>query len=338
MSYKINAAGKILDDNIITLVDEVEVDAGKLKELEQKKKLKQLNMFSKQVTDRLIKDNIPPTPANFTIYFEKLLEDKTPTQKESIDKILDLNSSEYEIEKEYMSKTDSFLKENFDKTKKLMDGVNEIYSKVNKIKSAIKSKSVELTKNPTKANVLSFEKSVSSMISSLQQSQESLKENYIGISALMKSFNKESIFDKKYGVYNKKYLFDSIEAELSNLKNFHYKGVIISFKVKDDILKSIKLQMDRDLIIKTVASIVLERSRRSDIIAHFDDGMFILLLKHTDTNQAQKAIKSIQELISFSNFFIDSKNIKVQFDYCIKEIDTTFSAEILVGTAIEGLY
>ena len=338
MSYKINAAGKILDDNIITLVDEVEVDAGKLKELEQKKKLKQLNMFSKQVTDRLIKDNIPPTPANFTIYFEKLLEDKTPTQKESIDKILDLNSSEYEIEKEYMSKTDSFLKENFDKTKKLMDGVNEIYSKVNKIKSAIKSKSVELTKNPTKANVLSFEKSISSMISSLQQSQESLKENYIGISALMKSFNKESIFDKKYGVYNKKYLFDSIETELSNLKNFHYESVIISFKVKDDILKSIKLQMDRDLIIKTVVSIVLERSRRSDIIAHFDDGMFILLLKHTDTNQAQKAIKSIQELISFSNFFIDSKNIKVQFDYCIKEIDTTFSAEILVGTAIEGLY
>lgn len=338
MSYKINAAGKILDDNIITLADEVEVDDDKLKELEQKKKLKQLNMFSKQVTDRLIKDNIPPTPANFTIYFEKLLEDKTPTQKESIDKILDLNSSEYEIEKEYMSKTDSFLKENFDKTKKLMDGVNEIYSKVNKIKSAIKSKSVELTKNPTKANVLSFEKSVSSMISSLQQSQESLKENYIGISALMKSFNKESIFDKKYGVYNKKYLFDSIETELSNLKNFHYKGVIISFKVKDDILKSIKLQMDRDLLIKTVASIVLERSRRSDIIAHFDDGMFILLLKHTDTNQAQKAIKSIQELISFSNFFIDSKNIKVQFDYCIKEIDTTFSAEMLVGTAIEGLY
>lgn len=338
MSYKINAAGKILDDNIITLADEVEVDDGKLKELEQKKKLKQLNMFSKQVTDRLIKDNIPPTPANFTIYFEKLLEDKTPTQKESIDKILDLNSSEYEIEKEYMSKTDSFLKENFDKTKKLMDGVNEIYSKVNKIKSAIKSKSVELTKNPTKANVLSFEKSISSMISSLQQNQESLKENYIGISALMKSFNKESIFDKKYGVYNKKYLFDSIETELSNLKNFHYKGVIISFKVKDDILKSIKLQMDRDLLIKTVASIVLERSRRSDIIAHFDDGIFILLLKHTDTNQAQKAIKSIQELISFSNFFIDSKNIKVQFDYCIKEIDTTFSAEILVGTAIEGLY
>lgn len=338
MSYKINAAGKILDDNIITLADEVEVDDDKLKELEQKKKLKQLNIFSKQVTDRLIKDNIPPTPANFTIYFEKLLEDKTPTQKESIDKILDLNSSEYEIEKEYMSKTDSFLKENFDKTKKLMDGVNEIYSKVNKIKSAIKSKSVELTKNPTKANVLSFEKSISSMISSLQQSQESLKENYIGISALMKSFNKESIFDKKYGVYNKKYLFDSIETELSNLKNFHYKGVIISFKVKDDILKSIKLQMDRDLIIKTVVSIVLERSRRSDIIAHFDDGMFILLLKHTDTNQAQKAIKSIQELISFSNFFIDSKNIKVQFDYCIKEIDTTFSAEILVGTAIEGLY
>ena len=338
MSYKINAAGKILDDNIITLVDEVEVDAGKLNELEQKKKLKQLNMFSKQVTDRLIKDNIPPTPANFTIYFEKLLEDKAPIQRESIDKILDLNSSEYEIEKEYMSKTDSFLKENFDKTKKLMDGVNEIYSKVNKIKSAIKSKSVELTKNPTKANVLSFEKSVSSMISSLQQNQESLKENYIGISALMKSFNKESIFDKKYGVYNKKYLFDSIETELSNLKNFHYKGVIISFKVKDDILKSIKLQMDRDLLIKTVASIVLERSRRSDIIAHFDDGIFILLLKHTDTNQAQKAIKSIQELISFSNFFIDSKNIKVQFDYCIKEIDTTFSAEILVGTAIEGLY
>lgn len=339
MSYKINGAGKIMDDTIVDLAEEVEeIDEAQLRELEQKKKLKQLNLFAKQVTDRLIKENIPPTPANFSIYFEKLLEDKAPAQKESIDDILDLNSSGDEIEQEYMTRTDSFLKQNFDETKKLMDGVNLLYSKVNKIKSVIKTKGIEISKSPTKANVLSFEKSVASALSSVQKDQENLKEDYAGISSLMKSFNKESIFDKKFEVYNKKYLFDAITKELSNLKNFNYHSSLISFKVSDSVLKGIKLQMDRDLVIKTVAKMILDRSRRSDILAHFDEGVFVLLLKHTNSEQASKAIKSIQELVSFSNFFIDSKNIKVQFDYIIKELDIELNAQELVGTAVEGLY
>ena len=335
MSYKINGAGDIMDSTVVTLVDDI--DEKELIKLEQKKKLKQLNMFSKQVTDRLIRDNIPPTPANFSIYFEKLLEDKAPSQKESIDKILDLNDND-EIEKEYMNKMDSFLKKNFDETKKLMDGVNSLYTKVNKVKSILKSKAVEISKNPTKASILSFEKNVESALLAIQKNQENLKEDYEGISTLMKSFNKESIFDKKYDVYNKKYLFDSTETELSNIKNFNHKSVIISLKINDDILKDVKLQMDRDLVTKTVAKMILDRSRRSDVVAHFDDGVFILLLKHTNSEQASKAIKSIQELVSFSNFFIDSKNIKVQFDYFIKELDFNLSAEELVGSAVEGLY
>ena len=35
-----------------------------------------LEMYSKEVLSQLIHDNLPPTPNNFALYFDRLLEDK----------------------------------------------------------------------------------------------------------------------------------------------------------------------------------------------------------------------------------------------------------------------
>jgi len=335
MQFKVDRTGEVVADTIETK-EEVVLSKAQVEANERKRKLQQINLFAKQVVDRMIKDMVPPSPANYLIYFEKYLEEKSPAQKEAIEHILELEKQS-DAHKEYMFRMDNYLRENFDSTKKILDDINGLYSQVNKIKKYIKTKGTELSKNPTKSNIISFESKISAALNKLEKQQEEVKEDYINISNLMKNFNKESIFDKKYEVYNKKYFLDSLKLELENMKNFSYKSSMIAFMVKKDILKDVKLQSDRDIIVKTVSNMILERSRRSDILAHYDDGIFLLILKHTDIENAKKAVTSIKNFVSFSNFIIDGKQIQAKIDTNIVELDYNVSIDELIGTAIEGL-
>jgi len=335
MQFKIDNTGEVVADTVETQEKKV-LSPFEIESKEKKKKLQQINLFAKQVVDRMIKDMIPPTPANYLVYFEKYLEEKSPAQKEAIQNILEMEKQS-DAHKEYMFRMDSYLRENFESTKKILDDINSLYSQVNKIKKYIKTKGSELSKNPTKTNIMSFETKITSALNMLQKQQDEVKEDYVTISNLMKNFNKASIFDKKYEVYNKKYFFDILKVELENMKNFSYKSSMIAFMIKKDVLKDVKLQSDRDIIIKTVSNMILERSRRSDILAHYDDGIFLLILKHTDIENAKKAVASINNFVSFSNFIIDGKQIQAKIDTHIVELDYNLSTDELIGSAIEGL-
>jgi len=335
MQFKVDETGEVVAEAVETN-EEVVLSRAQIEAQERKKKLQQINLFGKQVVDRMIKDGIPPSPTNYLIYFEKYLEEKSPAQKEAIQEILEMEKQS-DAHKEYLFRMDSYLRDNFDSTKKILEDINSLYSQVNKIKKYIKTKGTELSKNPTKSNIISFESKITSALNMLQKQQEEVKEDYQSISNLMKNFNKDSIFDKKYEVYNKKYFMDMLKVELENMKNFSYKSSMIAFMVKKDILKDVKLQSDRDIIIKTVSNMILDRSRRSDILAHYDDGIFLLILKHTDLENANKAVSSIKNFVSFSNFIIDGKQIQAKIDTNVIELDYNISIDELIGSAIEGL-
>jgi GGDEF domain-containing protein len=334
MQFKVDKTGKVVA-NSMESVGGVTISQKELDLREKKKKLQQINLFAKQIVDRMIKDIIPPTPANYLIFFEKFLEEKSPAQKEAIEKILELERQS-DTYKDYMARMDSYLKENFDNTKKILDDINGLYSQINKIKNFVKLKGLELIKNPTKTNILLFENKITSILNSVEKYQKKVKEDYKVITNLMKNFDKETIFDKKYEVYNKKYFMDILKSELGNMKNFSYKSSLVAFKVKKDILKDVKLQSDRDIIVKTVSNIILKRSRRSDILAYYDDGIFLLIFKHTDFEQAKKAVESIKNFVSFSNFIIEGKQIQAKIDTNIVELDPRLSIDEIIGSAIEG--
>ncbi len=332
--YKIDKAGKVMSNEGIGK-DKKDMEVTN-KKIEPKKRFQNINLFAKQVIEKMKKDDVLPSPSNYMNYFEKMLIEKSPAQRAAIEEILHLENDS-EIEKEYMSKVDYFLNESFDKTKTLLDDINTNYSKIAKIKNFIKSKGVELSKNPTMANIRGFESKITQATLSIEKEQEKVKQDYLNLTELIKEFNKESIFDKKYGVYNKKYFFEVLKNELENLKNFDYKNNVIAFCIDKDILKSIKLNKDKDIVIKTIAKMILDRSRRSDILAHYEDGIFLLLLKHTAKSEALKAVESIKKFVSFSNFIINSIPIQAKIDTSVIEINSTMSVDEVISDVIKGL-
>jgi len=295
---------------------------------------RQVSMHSKQVVDKMVKANIPPTPANFAIYFEKLLEEKTQSQKQSINTILELEEVE---DFNHVMKIEHNINEGFTQMKSMMDVISNVYTKINKLRTITKARKSELSKGGNSISLASYEEDLDAITSVLTKQQTHLKDQYNKMSTVIKEFNQESVFDKKYDVYNKKYLFKTIDAEKANVKNFGYESSLIALQVKTNSLNDIRLTRDKELIIKTVGKMILKRSRRSDVIAHFQDGVFMLILKHTNLEQAEKTVASIETMIGYSNYIVDSESIDIELDFSLSAIDPTKTKEQIVSKALEGL-
>lgn len=296
--------------------------------------LKQVNIYGKQVVDRMIKDNIPPTPANYAIYFEKLLEEKPLNQKQNISSILEIEEVE---EFDYVMKIENNIHTGFSHIKSMMESISSVYNKINTLRTITKQKRQDIESGNGKASLLSYDEDLQAISDVLTKQQKVLKDQYTNITDVIKSFNQESIFDKKYDVYNKKYLFKTIDAEKSNVNNFGYESTILALRVKKHSFVNVKLTRDKELIIKTVAKMILKRSRRSDIIAHLDDGVFVLVLKHTTMEQGEKAIESIEHMISFSNYIVDSQSIDIELDYALAKIVPNKTKEQIIAACLEKL-
>ena len=55
-----------------------------------------LEIFAKEVLSALISDNLPPTPNNFALYFDRILEDKSESLRRQIGSILELEEDNHD--------------------------------------------------------------------------------------------------------------------------------------------------------------------------------------------------------------------------------------------------
>ena len=310
------------------------------KELSEEKKkqhniiLKQLNLFSKQTFDRMQKEGVPPTPENYRIYFDKVLETKPLTQQQNIHTFLALDETK---EAGYIAKIERDIHDAFTLMRGMMETIGTLYTKTNTIKKITEQKKQEMAQNPSKVTLLSYEEDLDAMIKIFDKQMAILKKQYTGMTEIAKNFNNQSIFDKKYDVYNKKYLLKMLDTEIGHVNTLGYQSTILGIKVNPDSLKGIRLQRDRDMIVKTIAKMILKRSKRSDVVAHYEETVFMIVLRHTDLENAKIAVERIEEMIELSNFIVDSENIEVRLDFGLLQIVPNRTKEELISRILDKL-
>ncbi len=295
---------------------------------------KQMGLFSKQVIDKLIREKIPTTPENYAIYFEKLLEEKPASQRKNISTVLE---AEEIHENTYVARIEHNVKDSFKQIKDILDTVSTMYNKINKLKVLTKTKKSELLKGSGQVALVAYEESLDETIEALQKQQTLLKERYADVSKNIKNFYQASIYDPKYDVYNKNYLLKLLDSEKTNVSNFNHESTVLVFKIKEESLSKIRLLRDKELITKTVANMIIKRSRRSDIIAHLGSNVFVIILKHTNQEQAQKVIENINNLIELSNYIVDSESIEISLEFGMARIAPNQTKEQIIALAMDNL-
>ena len=123
----------------------------------------ELEKFAALVLKVLGDENIPPTPTNFQIYFDKLLESKPAAFKKRINDFLELEITNND---ENHARIEREVKEGFTQIKNIMQVVSTVYRNLNVMQEIIKKRSTQLETN---SNPLSIQNIISSLSEDLNK-------------------------------------------------------------------------------------------------------------------------------------------------------------------------
>ena len=164
-----------------------------------------------------------------------------------------------------------------------------------------------------------------------------MKSMYDETAQIIKSVENETIFDNQFGVYNRRYLMNKIETEMDLINKFAHKSSLIFIELATSLKEGVANEKAVILMTRTVARLLLKTSRRSDIVAHYGNGKFAMILKHTDIDNAKRTSERLCDLVSNSNFFIADKELQLQISIGITDIDPTYTVEETVVSAMDGM-
>ncbi len=297
-----------------------------------------IEIYAKEVLNALIADNLPPTPNNFSLYFDRLLEDKSDNLRKQIHSILELEEND---DDENTILLEQNLKQGFISIKSILTVTANLYKNMSLMTKILEKRKKELENTPeVKAalNVIGIlEGDVSKLNSILKTQSSQMKTIYDDTAKIVKSVENETIFDNKFGVYNKRYLLTKIEQEIGLINEFNHKSSLIMIELSRELKKSVNNDKAILLMTRTIARLLLKTSRRSDIVAHYGNGVFAMLLKHTDIESAKKASERLCDLVSNSNFFLADREIQLKISIGVTDIDSEHSVEEIVVSAMDGI-
>ncbi len=297
-----------------------------------------LELYSKEVLEFLIRDNIPPTPSNFSSYFDSLLEEKNENLRKQILAVLDLEESN---DDETTINLEHNLKKGFSSVKNILSVTAGLYKNTTLMTKILEKRKAELVDfqdtEMVKSVVNSLNNDLFKLNEILKKQNSQMKTIYDETAGIIKSVENETIFDNQYGVYNKRYILSKITQEIGQIKEFKYNSSVLMIELSRELKENINNEKIVILMTRTIARLLLKTSRRNDIVAHYGNGVFVMLVKHTDIESAKKASERLVDLVSNSNFFFADREIKLKIAIGITDVHKDLSVEEIIVNAMDGV-
>ncbi len=335
-------AGTIRSRNRRNINDTVDADTTKkvpvIGALSLSSATSDIEIYAKEVLHSLIADNLPPTPNNFSLYFDRLLENKSENLRKQIHSMLELEESN---DAENSIQLEQTLKQGFTSIKGILGATANLYKNMSLMTKILDQRKKELGDHPEVQEavgiIATLEGDVGKLNSILKTQSAQMKEIYDKTAKIVKKVENETIFDNQFGVYNKRYLLTKIEQEMGLVKEFNHTSSLIMIELSRNLKKSINNEKAIPLMTRTIARLLLKTSRRSDIVAHYGKGVFGMLLKHTDMQSAENASERLCDLVSNSNFFLADREIQLRISIGVANVDSEYSVEEIIVSSMDGI-
>ncbi|GAB6045684.1 hypothetical protein JCM11957_12820 [Caminibacter profundus] len=296
-----------------------------------------LEKFARKVFDKLIEDGVPPLPSYYKVYFFNLLEEEPVEFKKQIYEIISIEDS-HEVDKDF--ELEKKMKLSFKYTKELLQHTAIIYKSTAQLREAIENQIKQMyhiTSPKAMEKLMSqLENKIELMYKKFDKENKAIKNLYAKNVEIIKEIESNSLFDPKYGVYNKGYFLKLVEKEIKLIDKFSHISSIVALKLKDNILSSLS-EKGKILANRSFAKILLKTSRRTDEIAHLGDGVFVMLLKHTDRIGAGRTIERIAEMIGNTAIFLEGEELDLSIIGGIAEIKEIKPAEEYLNESLNAM-
>lgn len=297
-----------------------------------------LEIFAKEVLNALIMDNLPPTPNNFSLYFDRILDNKSESLRRQIGSILELEDGSEDEKNIGLEKT---LKQGFSSIKSILQLSATLYKNMTLMEKILDKRREEMKSTPSLAVagdlITSLSGDVGKLGSILKKQVSHMKELYNETATVVRQVENETIFDDHYGVYNKRYLISKLTQESTLIEEFRHKSSLIMVQLSDITLSQITSEKAKGLMMRTVSRLLLKTSRRSDTVAHYGEGVFAMMLKHTDIESAKRAADRLYDLVSTTNFFLGEQEIQLRIAIGVAELNPIHSIENILACTLDAM-
>ncbi len=297
-----------------------------------------LEEFAKKIFNKMLSENVPPIPYYYNIYFLNELDNESEEFKKHVYEMMSIEESS-EVEKEI--EIEKKLKYSFKYSKELLQKIAILYKNIQTLKSLlqkyIKENSHITNSKMFERILLSLEDNLQKVSSKFDRELSEIKELYSKNIEILKEIETSSVYDARYGVYNKNYFLKELKKEIMLSKKFKHPSSVITIKIKDKILKSLKSEKSKIMLSRSLAKIMLKTSRRTDIVAHIENGIFAMLLKSTDRVGAYKTVERLGDVVSLSTIFLEGEEISTEIVAGICEFNENYTEEVCLSNAFKAM-
>lgn len=300
--------------------------------------LTDLESFAKSIIEQMVSDNIPPVPANFQLYFDRKLDEKPEGVKRQFQQYMDQSEG---ADEEILYQLERRMKQSFVNTQQIIKNVGSLYKNLTLLRNNTEKRgraiSEKMTPEALKNTVISVHHDLEKVNDITKKQSALMKSLYDANATLLQGVESETIYDSKYGLYNKRYLLSQLTKEKGSIEKFGHQSSLVLVQLSKTLSSRIKNPKGKLLIAKTISKLLLKTSRRSDIIAHYEDGKFALLLRHSDLFSAQKASERLSEMVRSTSFFLGEKELSLDIDIGITKIEILHDNKQTLSAVLQAL-
>jgi len=294
-----------------------------------------LSDYSRYVINKIEGKNLPTTPENYQIYFTEFIQAQNNSLQESIYKLLDKES--FDVEQQKSKEFEDSVNKSLKLTQQLLNITTKVHGNIHIMRNIIYKRDNELT-NRNSGDIIKLLKfDLSKLENILKKQSGSMKNIYSRSVEAANIIQEKIIFDSKFGVYNRKYFLESLENEIQKIKYFNYQSSI-ALIIPNKALTSQHLTSKVAFIIsKTISKILQETFKRNDIVAYYGNGIFSVLVTHSDINQTKEKIKILFTALDNSALFISEKEVNIKVKVGISDFDSNIKVSKSLLKALDAL-
>ncbi|MEA2099356.1 MAG: diguanylate cyclase [Campylobacterota bacterium] len=293
--------------------------------------------YPTEVLTKMLSEGVVPTPNNYAMCFERLLETKSESFKNKMIRIIKLDENN---NNQGILLSEQGLKEGFLLMRKILSVSSNLYKNMSMMNKVLEKRRVEREANEnqdaTKITTV-LKNDIEKLDTILQKQNSIMKEHYTDTATVLKNYENEVIIDKKYNIYNKRYFLLQIEKEKGLIKEFKYKSTLIMIEIDKDFILTINNKKTLMLITKTLIKLLTKISRRGDLLAHYGERKFAMLLTHTNLDTAQGFCTKLCAAVTGSNFFLGDREVTLRTSMGITNMDIEKPSDELISNALNGI-
>jgi two-component system cell cycle response regulator len=148
-----------------------------------------------------------------------------------------------------------------------------------------------------------------------------------------------TILDGLTGVHNKRFLLEFLEREMARALR-HGRNLSLAMIDIDNFkqLNDTYGHLAGDAVLKRIARLISQRTRREELVARYGGEEFALVLPETGSPGVRTFCEKIRRLIASEHFEFDSATIRTTVSIGVAAISCAHSVEELIKIADHNLY